>query len=123
MTLLIDDENRVRSLTLNRPDALNAFNEALYDATADALNAAADDPEVAVVLITGSPGPSTTHVGLGPSAGLTRYPASYANVTDVHTVPVARCRTFRGRLAPDEMELLEDSLALALGLPSRPAAR
>ena len=54
MTLLIDDENRVRSLTLNRPDALNAFNEALYDATADALNAAADDPEVAVVLITGT---------------------------------------------------------------------
>ena len=78
---------------------------------------------VTVVLITGSPGPSTTHVGLGPSAGLTRYPASYANVTDVHTVPVARCRTFRGRLAPEEMELLEDSLALALGLPSRPAAR
>ena len=54
MTLLIADENRVRTLTLNRPDALNAFNEALYDATADALNAAADDAEVAVVVLTGS---------------------------------------------------------------------
>jgi len=54
MTLLIDDENRVRTLTLNRPDALNAFNEALYDATTEALLAAADDPEVAVVLITGA---------------------------------------------------------------------
>ena len=54
MTLLIDDENRVRTLTLNRPDALNAFNEALYDATTVALLAAADDPEVAVVLITGA---------------------------------------------------------------------
>ena len=78
---------------------------------------------VTVVLITGRPGPSTTHVELGPSAGLTRYKVSYANVTDVHTVRVARCRTFRGRLTPDEMALLEDSLALVLGLPSRPASR
>lgn len=54
MTLLIADENRVRSLTLNRPEALNAFDEALYDATADALLAAAQDPEVAVVVITGA---------------------------------------------------------------------
>ncbi|OHV05508.1 enoyl-CoA hydratase/isomerase family protein [Mycobacterium talmoniae] len=54
MTLQIDDTNRVRTLTLNRPEALNAFNEALYDATAEALLAAADDPEVAVVLLTGA---------------------------------------------------------------------
>jgi enoyl-CoA hydratase/carnithine racemase len=54
VTLLIADENRVRTLTLNRPDALNAFNEALYDATADALSAAADDPEIAAVVITGA---------------------------------------------------------------------
>lgn len=54
MTLLIADANRVRTMTLDRPDALNAFNEALYDAAADALLAAADDPDVAVVLITGS---------------------------------------------------------------------
>lgn len=54
MTLLIDDENRVRTLTLNRPEALNAFDEALYDATAEALAAAAADPEVAVVVITGT---------------------------------------------------------------------
>ncbi|MCB0945877.1 MAG: enoyl-CoA hydratase/isomerase family protein, partial [Mycobacterium sp.] len=54
MTLHIADENRVRTLTLDRPEALNAFNEALYDATADALLAAADDPEVAVVIITGT---------------------------------------------------------------------
>lgn len=54
MTLEIADENRVRTLTLNRPESLNAFNEALYDATTEALLAAADDPEVAVVLITGA---------------------------------------------------------------------
>ena len=54
MLLKIDDDNRVRTLTLNRPEALNAFNEALYDATAEALLAAAEDPDVAVVLLTGT---------------------------------------------------------------------
>jgi enoyl-CoA hydratase/carnithine racemase len=54
MSLLVDDTNRVRTLTLDRPEALNAFNEELYDATAEALVAAADDPGVAVVLLTGS---------------------------------------------------------------------
>jgi enoyl-CoA hydratase/carnithine racemase len=54
VTLLIADENQVRTITLNRPGALNAFNEALYDATADALSAAAEDPEIAVVMITGA---------------------------------------------------------------------
>jgi enoyl-CoA hydratase/carnithine racemase len=49
-----EDANRVRTLTLNRPEALNAFNEALYQETADALTHAADDPDVAVVLLTGA---------------------------------------------------------------------
>lgn len=54
MTLLIADDNRIRTLTLNRPEALNAFNEALYDATTQALNDAAEDAEVAVAVITGA---------------------------------------------------------------------
>ena len=54
MPLQIDDTARVRTLTLDRPEALNAFNEELYDALADALLAAADDPGVAVVLLTGN---------------------------------------------------------------------
>lgn len=54
MSLLITDDKRVRTITLNRPDALNAFDEALYDATTEALRAAAEDPDVAVVLLTGS---------------------------------------------------------------------
>ena len=52
--LQITDTDRVRVLTLDRPDALNAFNEALYDATSEALLAAATDDAVAVVVITGS---------------------------------------------------------------------
>jgi enoyl-CoA hydratase/carnithine racemase len=54
MSLQISDEKRVRTLTLDRPDALNAFDEALYDATTEALREAADDPGVAVVLLTGN---------------------------------------------------------------------
>ena len=71
--LQIDDDKRVRTLTLNRPEALNAFNEALYDATAEALLAAADDSEVAVVLLTGA--------GRGFSAG-TDLAEMQAMVTD-----------------------------------------
>jgi enoyl-CoA hydratase/carnithine racemase len=52
--LQISDANRVRTLTLNRPDALNAFNEALYEAAAAAIREAAGDPDVAVVLLTGN---------------------------------------------------------------------
>ena len=74
---------------------------------------------VTVVLITGSEGPAVTHVELDSAAGLTRYPVSYANVTDLHTVPTARCRRFRGRLSDSEMGRIEEALALALGLPPR----
>ena len=54
MTLTITDANRVRTVTLDRPEALNAFNEALYEATALAIREAAEDAEVAVLLLTGS---------------------------------------------------------------------
>ncbi|MEI7057256.1 enoyl-CoA hydratase-related protein [Nocardioides sp. CCNWLW239] len=52
--LLCEDRDRVRTLTLNRPDQLNAFNQALYVALAEALREADADPEVAVVLLTGT---------------------------------------------------------------------
>jgi enoyl-CoA hydratase/carnithine racemase len=78
VTLQIDDHSKVRTLTFNRPDALNAFNEALYDATAEALLAAADDPEVAVVLLTGA--------GRAFCAG-TDLTEMQARVTDPHFVP------------------------------------
>jgi enoyl-CoA hydratase/carnithine racemase len=52
--VLVHDESRVRTLTLNRPDALNACNEALYDALTNGLLEAAADPGIAVVLLTGA---------------------------------------------------------------------
>src|SRR5207237_3383679 len=50
----IEDADRVRLITLDRPDALNAFNEALYDATTEALLDASASPDVAVVVLTGT---------------------------------------------------------------------
>jgi enoyl-CoA hydratase/carnithine racemase len=51
--LRVDHVGRVRRLTLNRPKALNAFNDDLYDAVRGALDEAAASPDVAVVVLTG----------------------------------------------------------------------
>jgi enoyl-CoA hydratase/carnithine racemase len=50
----VADRDRIRTVTLDRADALNAFNEALYDAVTDTLLSSAEDPGVAVVLLTGT---------------------------------------------------------------------
>ena len=52
--LLIENQGRIRLLTFNRPQAKNAFNDELYDAARDALIDAAEDPGVAVVVLTGA---------------------------------------------------------------------
>ena len=52
--LLTEDRGRIRILTFNRPQSKNAFNDDLYDAASQALRDAAEDPNVAVVVLTGS---------------------------------------------------------------------
>jgi enoyl-CoA hydratase/carnithine racemase len=52
--VLVADHGAVRVVTLNRADAANAFNRALYDAVADALSEAAGDDAISVVVITGA---------------------------------------------------------------------
>lgn len=71
---------------------------------------------VAVCLITGSEGPETTHIPLDTDAGLTGHVISYANATDLHTVPKGKFRSRRGRLHPTEMERLEEAVRVYLGL-------
>ena len=52
--LRIDDDGPVRLLCLNRPEAKNAFNKALYDEVRFALDDAGDDESISVCVITGA---------------------------------------------------------------------
>ena len=50
----ISDQDRVRTISMHRPERLNAFDGGLVVDLADALEAASADPEVRVVVVTGS---------------------------------------------------------------------
>jgi 2-(1,2-epoxy-1,2-dihydrophenyl)acetyl-CoA isomerase len=52
--LLVSVDNGVATLTLNRPERLNAFTAALHEALTAALDRAASDPEIRALLITGA---------------------------------------------------------------------
>jgi enoyl-CoA hydratase/carnithine racemase len=54
IVLQIDDQDGVRLLTLDRPDALNAFNTPLYDACAQAFHETAARDDIACVVLTGT---------------------------------------------------------------------
>jgi enoyl-CoA hydratase/carnithine racemase len=69
-----EDSDRVRLLTLDRPDALNAFNDELYDALCRALDSAADDPGIATVVITGAGRAFSAGQDLGEMAHPPKYP-------------------------------------------------
>ncbi|MEK8172492.1 enoyl-CoA hydratase-related protein [Streptomyces sp. M19] len=53
-TVLYELSDGLATITLNRPEAMNALNVELKEALRDALRRAADDPEVRAVLLTGS---------------------------------------------------------------------
>ena len=52
--LLIENHGSVQTLRFNRPEKKNALTAVMYQGAADALNAAAADPAVRVVLLTGT---------------------------------------------------------------------
>ena len=68
----IDDADRVRTITLDRPEKLNAFNEALYETATKALDDAAADPSVAVVVFTGNGRAYSAGVDIGDLASAAR---------------------------------------------------
>ena len=53
-SVLSETKGRVRIITLNAPDRLNAFNNEQYDGVRDALNDAAADANIGVVVLTGT---------------------------------------------------------------------
>jgi enoyl-CoA hydratase/carnithine racemase len=66
--LIVENEGRVRVLTLNRPKQKNAFNDAQYDGVRDALVDAMDDATVACVVIAGAGGAFSAGQDLGEMA-------------------------------------------------------
>jgi enoyl-CoA hydratase/carnithine racemase len=50
----ISNDGAVRTITLDRPEALNAFDTSLYRAAGAALDEARADDEVKVVIVTGA---------------------------------------------------------------------
>jgi mRNA interferase MazF len=71
---------------------------------------------VTVAVVTGTAGPRSTHVPVGPASGLARYAESYVNCTDLHTVATPRLRRRLGLLSPAELTRIEANLRLILGL-------
>lgn len=68
------------------------------------------------VLITGTPGPRTTHIPLGLDAGLTRYDESYAVATELHNIPLIALTERRGLLHWRELAALGAAIRVAHGL-------
>ncbi len=69
----IEDTDGVRLLTVQREDALNAYNDAVYDAIRDALNDAAGDDGIATVVLTGRGRSFCAGTDLGELAEPVRY--------------------------------------------------
>jgi enoyl-CoA hydratase len=70
--LLVADQGAIRTITVHRPDKLNALDSATIDALREAFDAAAAAPGVRVVVLTGA-GPKAFVAGadIGEMAGLT----------------------------------------------------
>ena len=62
--LLVEKENGVAVVTLNRPEAMNAMSKAMRSELYKAMTALNEDPEVSVVILTGAEGRvNAVHVG------------------------------------------------------------
>ena len=78
MTVLYDKTGSVATLTLNRPEVINAFNVQMRDDLYAALEAVRDDPDVASIIIAGAgergfcAGADLTEFGTAPSQTVAR---------------------------------------------------
>lgn len=72
--------------------------------------------QVAVIPITGTPGPPGTHIPLDADAGLSGHAQSFADVTSLRPVARGRLRKHRGLLSQAELARVEAQLRTYLGL-------
>jgi enoyl-CoA hydratase/carnithine racemase len=91
--LRVSTNDGYRELTFDRPGALNAFNQDLWYAAAQALDDAAEDDEVRCVLLTGSGRAFSAGQDLGemsnPAAFADRPPGYQRFMPSLETFPTA----------------------------------
>lgn len=71
---------------------------------------------VAVIPVTGTPGPAMTHLSLTADVGLTRYDESYADITGLQPIARGRLLRRRGLLTQAELGQIEDRMRTYLAL-------
>jgi mRNA interferase MazF len=71
---------------------------------------------VAIIPITGTLGPGSTHIPLERDAGLTKYDESYVDITGIRVAAKAHFRSQRGRVSLPELAHVEQQLSIYLGL-------
>lgn len=89
-TILIDIQNKVQLITLNRPEKKNAFNQEMIDAWASALEEAKKNENVNVIVITGSGDAFCSGGEVGNLANETSTPLDFKNVLweHIHRIPL-----------------------------------
>jgi enoyl-CoA hydratase/carnithine racemase len=106
-TILVDTADRVRTLTLNRPDRLNAWTRDMHVELKDAMHDAAGDPEVRAIILTGA--------GRGFCAG-----ADMGNLQTIGATGTAAERSARARPVPAGGSALPDFRMTYSYFPSIP---
>ncbi len=92
--LLVDKSDGIATVTLNRPEAMNAMSKALRAALADAFIALENDPEVRVAILTGA-GEKAFTAGLDlKELGADPNGLGAANATEPAANPVKAIETF-----------------------------
>lgn len=86
--VLIDTEGSIRLLTLNRPEKLNAINDALSHALKSAIKEAASDDNVSVILLTGAGRAFSAGADLKEAASNGRRPQREALNSAIHSTSV-----------------------------------
>jgi mRNA interferase MazF len=71
---------------------------------------------VTVAVITGTEGPTETHVPVSGESGLKKYDESFVDCTDLHTVSKPQLRRRLGLLAQGELRAVEENVRAILGL-------
>lgn len=90
--LLLDIEDRVATITLNRPERRNAFNQAMLTSFREALEATFENPDVGCVIITGAGRSFCAGADLGALRAPDPHFVARVDLRDVHRITLAMRR-------------------------------